>query len=124
MCDAWHRAQAWAPAYVADELHQTRIDAEEYRRDYLIWRAEADLTPPNSEERDLTEHAITTAEKHRCIADARAEALERVQAVRTDWVDRTRDLQERAGFAGDELERRGLDRDTAAPVGEQQELSR
>ncbi len=51
-----------------------------------------------------------------------SEALERIQDVRTDWLDRTREVQERAAFAGDELERRGLDRDTADPVGEQQEL--
>jgi hypothetical protein len=55
-------------------------------------------------------------------AAARVEALERIQDVRADWLDRTREVQERAAFAGDELERRGLDRDTADPVGEQQEL--
>jgi hypothetical protein len=45
-----------------------------------------------------------------------------VQTVRAAWHDRTQDVRERATFAGDELERRGLDRDTAAPVGEQHEL--
>ena len=65
---------------------------------------------------------MAAAEQLAAVSAARVEALERIQAVRTDWLDRNRELQERAAFAGDELERRGLDRDTAAPVGEQQEL--
>ena len=65
---------------------------------------------------------MAAAEHLAAVAAARVEALERIQDVRTDWLDRTREVQERAAFAGDELERRGLDRDTADPVGEQQEL--
>ena len=96
--------------------------AEEYRRDAVIWRAGLDQDPVGSPERDLAERDVAAAEHLAAVAAARVEALERIQDVRTDWLDRTRELQERAAFAGDELERRGLDRDTAAPVGEQQEL--
>ena len=96
--------------------------AEEYRRDAVIWRAGLDQDPVGSPERELAERDVAAAEHLAAVAAARVEALERIQDVRTDWLDRTRDVQERAAFAGDELERRGLDRDTADPVGEQQEL--
>ena len=122
MRDAWRRAQAWAPQFVADDLHAARELAEEYRRDAVIWRAGLDRHPVGSEERELAERDVAAAEQLAAVSAARVDALERIQAVRTDWLDRNRELQERATFAGDELERRGLDRDTAAPVGEQQEL--
>ena len=122
MRDAWRRAQAWAPEFVAEDLHAARELAEEYRRDAVIWRAGLDRHPDGSPERELAERDLAAAEQLAAVSAARVEALERIQAVRTDWLDRNRELQERAAFAGDELERRGLDRDTAAPIGEQQEL--
>ena len=122
MRDAWRRAQAWEPQFVAADLHNARERAEEYRRDAVIWRAGLDQDPVGSPERELAERDVAAAEHLAAVAAARVEALERIQDVRTDWLDRTRDVQERAAFAGDELERRGLDRDTADPVGEQQEL--
>ena len=122
MRDAWRRAQAWAPEFVAEDLHAARELAEEYRRDAVIWRAGLDRHPDGSPDRELAERDLAAAEQLAAVSAARVEALERIQAVRTDWLDRNRELQERAAFAGDELERRGLDRDTAAPVGEQQEL--
>ena len=122
MRDAWRRAQAWAPQFVAEDLHAARELAEEYRRDAVIWRAGLDRHPDGSPDRELAERDLAAAEQLATVSAARVEALERIQAVRTDWLDRNRELQERAAFAGDELERRGLDRDTAAPIGEQQEL--
>ena len=122
MRDAWRRAQAWAPQFVAEDLRAARELAEEYRRDAVIWRAGLDRHPDGSPERELAERDLAAAEQLAAVSAARVEALERIQAVRTDWLDRNRELQERAAFAGDELERRGLDRDTAAPIGEQQEL--
>ena len=122
MRDAWRRAQAWAPEFVAEDLHAARELAEEYRRDAVIWRAGLDRHPVGSPERELAERDLAAAEQLAAVSAARVEALERIQAVRTDWLERNRELQERAAFAGDELERRGLDRDTAAPIGEQQEL--
>ena len=122
MREVWQRAQTWAPAYVADELHQARLDVEDHRRDYLIWRAGVDRHPPGSLRRELAERDITGARTLHAYAEARIDLLERVQEVRDEWLERTRPLQERAHYAGEELERRGLDRDTTAPVGEQQEL--
>ena len=122
MRDAWRRAQAWAPEFVAEDLHTAREFAEEYRRDAVIWRAGLDLHPVGSAEREMDERDVAAAEHLAAVWSARVEALGRIQAVRTDWLDRTREVQERAAFAGDELERRGRDRDTAAPVGQQQEL--
>lgn len=122
MRDAWHRAQSWAPQFVADDLRDARLAADEYRRDAVLWRAELDQHPDCGRERDMAEADVAAAEHLAAVEDARVAALEQVHAVRTDWFDRHRETQERAGFAGDELERRGLDRDTGTPVGEQQEL--
>jgi hypothetical protein len=88
----------------------------------VIWRAGVDRRPPGSADRELAERDLAAAEQLAAVYAARVVALEQVQTVRAAWHDRTQDVRERATFAGDELERRGLDRDTAAPVGEQQEL--
>jgi hypothetical protein len=122
MRDAWRRAQTWAPAYVADELHTARHLAEEYRRDAVIWRAALDQHPDDSPQRALEQRDVDAAERLAAVHSARVAALEQIDAVRTEWHDRHRDTEQRAHFAGDELERRGLDRDTAAPLGEQHEL--
>jgi hypothetical protein len=122
MRDAWHRARAWAPPFVAEDLRAARELAEEYRRDAVIWRAGLDRHPDRSPDRELAERDLAAAEQLAAVFTARVDALERVQAVRTVWLDSNRELQERAAFAGDELERRGRDRDTTAPLGEQQEL--
>ena len=122
MRDAWRRAQAWAPEFVAADLRGARELAEEYRRDAVIWQAGLDRHPAGSPDREMDQRDVDAAEHLAAVWSARVEALERIQAARTDWLDRTREVQERAAFAGDELERRGLDRDTAAPMGEQQEL--
>ena len=121
---AWRCAEAWAPEFVAADLHTARAFAEDYRRDTVIWRASVDRHPAGSPEREVDERDLAAAERLAAVSAARVEALERIQAVRTDWFERHRELHERAAFAGDELERRGLDRDPAAIIGEQQELFR
>ena len=118
----WRREQAWAPVFVDEELHTARELAEDYRRDAVIWRAGVDRRPPGSADRELAERDLAAAEQLAAVYAARVGAIEQVQTVRAEWYERTREVRERATFAGDELERRGLDRDTAAPVGEQQEL--
>lgn len=122
MRGAWHRAQAWAPPYVADELREQRLQAEECRRDAVIWRAGLERHPAGSADRALDERDVAYVEHLAAVHAGRVDALERIHTARADWFDRHRDLQQRAAFAGDELERRGLDRDTTTPVGEQQEL--
>ena len=118
MRDAWRRAQTWAPPYVADKLHDAREMAEEYRRDAVIWRAGLNRHPSGSAERALAERDLAAAEHLAAVSAARVAALQRVQAVRADWAQRTRTVEERARFARDELERRGRNRDTAAPTAE------
>lgn len=122
MRDAWRRTQTWAPPYVAEDLHDARQLAEDHRRDAVIWRAGLDRHPPGSPEHERDARDVDATEHLAAVYAARVDALERLQNARTDWVDRTREQQERAAFAGDELERRGLDRDTAAPVVDQHEL--
>ena len=119
---AWRRVQAWAPEFVADDLPAAREAAEDYRRDAVIWRAGLSRHPIGSAEHEMDERDVAAAEHLGAVSAARVEALEQIQAVRTDWFERHRDLREQHTFAGDELERRGRDRDPAAVVAEQQEL--
>lgn len=123
MRDAWRRDQTWAPRYVADELRGARVMAEEYRRDAIIWSADRDRHPVGSAEPDRGARDIAVAEE---LADdwaTRAQALGRAQAARDDWYERSTPLRERARFAANELERRGLDRDTATAPEERRERS-
>ena len=62
MRDAWRRAQAWAPEFVAADLHDARELAEEYRRDAVIWRAGLDRHPVGSAEREMDERDVAAAE--------------------------------------------------------------
>lgn len=119
---AWRRVERWAPEFVAEELHGARELAEDYRRDVVIWRAGLDRHPVGSAERQIDERDLAAAEQLAAVSAARVEALEQIQAVRTDWVERNRELREQHTFAGDELERRGLDRDPAVVSGVQQQL--
>jgi hypothetical protein len=118
---AWRRVEA-APEFVAEDLYAARVEAEDYRRDAVIWRAGLDRNPVGSAEREVDERDLAAAEQLAAVSAARVEALERIQHVRTEWLDRHSDLHERHTFAGDELERRRLDRDAVATPGEQQEL--
>ena len=121
MREVWRREQTWAPRYVADDLRDARLTAEEYRRDAVIWRQALDRHPVGSAERALEQRDVDDAERLAAHWSARAETLEQVHTARTEWYARTAEVRERAGFAGDELERRGADRDTIVPSGAQQE---
>ena len=119
MRDAWRREQSFAPEFVGPELAAARELAEDYRRDVVIWRAGLDQHQPGSSERDHAGRDLAAAEQLAAVYAARVAALSEVQAVREDWFTGSRDVRERARFAGDELERRGQDRDPVTPTVEQ-----
>jgi len=122
MRDVWYREQGFAPEFVGNELAAARELAEDYRRDVVIWRAGLDQHQPGSSDRDHAGRDLAAAEQLAAVYAARVAALSEVQAVREDWFTGSRDVRERARFAGDELERRGQDRDPVTPAVEQEAL--
>lgn len=122
MRQAWAHARTYAPEYVAGQLAEARERAEDYRRDAVIWEAGLHQHPAGSPERSRAEADLAAARHLAAVGAARVGALEEIHRERRRWYQRTETVRERARFAGDELERRGRDRDTAVPVGEQAEL--
>lgn len=123
MRQTWQTAQTWAPEYVSDQLAAAREQAADYRRDTIIWAAGQDQHHPDSPARPAADTDLAAAQRLAARAAARVEALEDIHAVRQDWYTRHADEREQARYAGDELERRGLHRDTAAPARPQPEQS-
>ncbi|MEK6440614.1 hypothetical protein [Pseudonocardia sp. T1-2H] len=119
MRQAWRREQTWAPYYVAEEIADARLVAEGYRHDAVLWRAEADLLPEGSSEREQAERDIAGVEQLATEYSARVEQLAAVHAARGEWAEAAR-LRDQ--LAGDELQRRGLPRDIQPVAGEQAEL--
>src|SRR5581483_10270205 len=60
---AYHRQLAWAPAYVHDELRDSRICATAYHHDAILFRAHADLLPPASPDRARAGQDVAAAEQ-------------------------------------------------------------
>jgi hypothetical protein len=80
-----------------------------------LWSAEAQLHPETSPERAEIGHDIATAQKAAELAESRAGHLRVIDDLRQQWsasVEHQRLAYEKAG---DELARRGLDRDPAQP---------
>jgi conjugative relaxase-like TrwC/TraI family protein len=123
MRQAWEREQHLAPPFVADELGAARELAEDYRRDVVIWRAGLEQHPAGSTERDQHERDLAAAEQLAAVHAARAEQLAALHTQRQQWHTATHGQRDAAALAGDELERRGLNRDpVAVAAGEQEAL--
>ena len=121
--DAAVRERTFAPYYVAEELRDTRLAAQQYRSDQALYWAETGNLPLGSPERERAEAEMRAAASLADELEARAEHLAAIHAVREAWgVDAAR-AEQRAQLAGDELERRGLPRDPApTATGEQTAL--
>lgn len=110
--DRWEREQEWAPVYVARELEQAEILAEEYRRESVNrWAqvtaeasvTEGELTPELQQLVDRAERADRLHDRYA----ASAERYERLTEARERWADHTADVAEKAAIATEELDRRG-----------------
>jgi hypothetical protein len=105
---AWERAQAWAPAYVADQLRDAHQVAETSRRDAILGAAElatATNPAPDAVTRvDIMHTAAETAD----VAALRAGELERTYRDRAAWTETTARVEQRARLAAEELTRRDL----------------
>jgi hypothetical protein len=101
------RAQVWAPEFVADDLHAARA-AEGTPRPSSGGRAGP--TPGRQRARPGRTRR-GAAEQLAAVSAGRVDALERISPSAPTGSNATASCG-RAAFAGDELERRGLDRDT------------
>ncbi|MCE0768691.1 relaxase domain-containing protein [Pseudonocardia kujensis] len=107
------RERTFAPYYVAKELRETRIAAQQYRNDQALYWAETGILPLGSPERERAEAEMRTAASLAAELEARAEHLAAVHAAREAWAVDAARAEQRAQLAGDELEKRGLPRDLA-----------
>ncbi|WP_329073535.1 MobF family relaxase [Amycolatopsis sp. NBC_01480] len=110
--DRWEREQEWAPVYVARELEQAEILAEEYRRESVTrWAqveaeaavTEGEITPELQQLVDRAERADRLRERHA----AAAERYERLEEARERWAAHTTEVADKAAIATEELDRRG-----------------
>jgi hypothetical protein len=105
----WQRAQTWAPPFVADQLREAHILAQECHRDATLAHAQlANLAP------GAAEHATSSARATRAAqiaeqATQHTHQLEQAHHERYSWAHNTRHLQEHARAAAEELTRRGVD---------------
>ncbi|MFE2754007.1 MobF family relaxase [Actinosynnema sp. NPDC059335] len=110
----WEREQQWAPAYVAPQLEQTTVLAEEYRRESVTrWaQVDAELTTTRGVITDDLQALIDKAERADRMHARHAEQaarFERLHEARERWAAHTAEHAERAAAAAAELERRGRD---------------
>ncbi|MGE0346580.1 MAG: MobF family relaxase [Gemmatimonadales bacterium] len=116
------RERSFAPYFVADELRDTRLAARDYHQDVALFAAAAEQLPVGSPERARADEDLVAAEQLAAELDARAEHLDVVHAAREAWAAAAVFAEQRAQLSGDELVRRGLDRDPQPPAGEQTAL--
>jgi conjugative relaxase-like TrwC/TraI family protein len=122
MREVWRREQTWAPYFVGEEITDARLAAAAFGQDVVLWRADAQLHEVGSPQRERIEADIAAAEQAATSSDARAQHLQAIHGARADWTRESEPARIRHEKAGEELERRGLDRDLAPVVVEQSAL--
>jgi hypothetical protein len=105
---AWEHAQAWAPAYVADQLRDAHQVAETSRRDAVLGAAELATATNPAPDAATRVDAVYTAAETADRASVRAGELERVRAARAGWAETVAEVEQRARLAAEELTRREL----------------
>jgi hypothetical protein len=120
----WQREQTWAPPFVADQLREAHILAQECHRDATLAHAQLATAAPGAPEHATlstratrTAHAADQATQH-------THQLEQAHHERRSWAHNTRHPQEYARGAAEELARRGLALHPGASPPEQASESR
>jgi hypothetical protein len=122
MREAYRRELAWAPYDVHHELRDARLVATGYHHDAILWTAEAEQLPPNTDQRALAKADVAAAEHLAARYEARVEHLEVIAAARQHGHHNTETLRTRHHLAGQELARRGLPVEPVVDLGEQTAL--
>ncbi|WP_181779357.1 MobF family relaxase [Pseudonocardia pini] len=102
---AMEREEAWAPAYVADELADARRQAEAHRVDARLWEARSVRSDNGSSLRT----AADAAQREANSLTERIAELEKIDDARAAWYLHTLVTRDRATRARAELASRGID---------------
>jgi hypothetical protein len=114
----WEREQTWAPDYVAPQLQQAHLVAEQRRRDAVLGEYRLATVAPLAPERAGAAAEVARAYREAREAAERARQLETIHAERGAWSQATETVLEQARFAVEELARRGLPAHPATPSAE------
>ena len=109
---AYRREEAWAPAYVADELDGTAREAARRRQDAVLFAARADTAP--EADRDALRRTAAEAAAYADVLDQRVRDLTEADHVRAGWYVHTAETRAAADRARAELADRGIDPDAPA----------
>lgn len=104
----WQREQAWAPAWVADELKAANERAQDYRQDAVLFRAHLDGMDPDSSEYARTLAEVERAERQAADYAEIAYQVDEVHRARQAWYAATEPARVADQLAAEELERRNL----------------
>ena len=114
----YEREEAWAPAFVDEELRETSLTAREYHAQAVFERAELEATAePDEQARADAGRRLADLEALNEHLARRTAALEEIAQARTAWYAETARARELADQAKAELRRRGIEGRTA-PVQE------
>jgi conjugative relaxase-like TrwC/TraI family protein len=104
------REEAWAPAYVDDELREANLAGRDYHTQLVLERAELDTAHERSaEERAQAAQRLADLEALNERLDKRAADLDEIAQARSAWYAETARARELADQARNELRRRGVD---------------
>lgn len=106
--ERWAREQAWAPAYVAEEMRAAYELGRDYDRDAALAGARLAILDPTDPEWEPAAEQFARSERLAEVQLERARQLEQVQHARGGWFAATADARVADELARNELERRGL----------------
>ena len=109
---AYRREEAWAPAYVADELDGTAREAARRRQDAVLFAARAGTAP--EADRDALRRTAAEAAAYADVLDQRVRDLTEADHARAGWYVHTAETRAAADRARAELADRGIDPDAPA----------
>ena len=106
--EQWAREQAWAPPYVADEMHAAYHAAREYGDDAALAGAQLALLEPDDQDWEQTAAQLQRSHRLAELSLERARQLEDIHQSRGGWYAATEHARSADDHARVELERRGL----------------
>lgn len=121
--EQWTREQAWAPAYVAEEMRAAYALGREYTEDAALAGAKLAQLEPDDAEWEQAAAQLQRSERLAELSLERARQLDEIHHSRGGWYEATEQARAADELARDELERRGLPAQRELePEGEQLEL--
>ena len=117
--DRWTREQAWAPAYVAEEMRAAYQLGREYTEDAALAGARLAQLEPDDPAWEQTAAQLERSQRLADLNLERARQLDEIHHARGGWYDSTEDARVADELARAELERRGLPAQRELDRGEQ-----